>query len=342
MAENKVTFSDIAKYTCFSKTTISRYFNNPESVTLENQAKIETALKELNYKKNKIAKILASGHSECIGIIMPTLFYDDYHSAMLNQLLSTYPDYGYKFMVFTGHGDIQTERKYIQELLAYKVEGLIVLSHTMPSEELAGYSIPVVGIEREDRHIHSVRSGNYPGACLATELLIQNHCEKLFFIGRDLPATIPSHRRMEAFEDTCDRYQVSHKMYLHKAVNSYEENRDIIMKNFLDIEKNYPKEKLGIFVENDTQAHILLNIILRKYGKLPKRFRIIGFDDSPISRESVIPTSTVGQQIDVIAKTALDILVAEIAERKKRRPNPSAELIHQIITPILHNRETTD
>lgn len=48
MAENKVTFSDIAKYTGFSKTTISRYFNNPESVTLENQAKIETALKELS------------------------------------------------------------------------------------------------------------------------------------------------------------------------------------------------------------------------------------------------------------------------------------------------------
>ena len=38
MASKKnVTFSDIAKYTNFSKTTISRYFNNPDSLTLENQ-----------------------------------------------------------------------------------------------------------------------------------------------------------------------------------------------------------------------------------------------------------------------------------------------------------------
>ena len=38
MQEKKnVTFSDIAKYTHFSKTTISRYFNNPDSLTLENQ-----------------------------------------------------------------------------------------------------------------------------------------------------------------------------------------------------------------------------------------------------------------------------------------------------------------
>ena len=32
--KKKVTFNDIAKYTNFSKTTISRYFNNPDSLTL--------------------------------------------------------------------------------------------------------------------------------------------------------------------------------------------------------------------------------------------------------------------------------------------------------------------
>ena len=37
MARKKnVTFNDIAQYTHFSKTTISRYFNNPDSLTPEN------------------------------------------------------------------------------------------------------------------------------------------------------------------------------------------------------------------------------------------------------------------------------------------------------------------
>ena len=35
MKQKKVTFADIAAYTGFSKTTISRYFNNPDSLTLE-------------------------------------------------------------------------------------------------------------------------------------------------------------------------------------------------------------------------------------------------------------------------------------------------------------------
>ena len=32
--------------------------------------------------------------------------------------------------------------KYIQELLAYKIEGMIILSHTISSKELASYGIP--------------------------------------------------------------------------------------------------------------------------------------------------------------------------------------------------------
>ena len=58
MAKKQVTFADIAEYTGFSKTTISRYFNHPNSLTLENQEKIAKALDELGYKKNKLARFL--------------------------------------------------------------------------------------------------------------------------------------------------------------------------------------------------------------------------------------------------------------------------------------------
>ena len=59
---------------------------------------------------------------------------------------------------------------------------------------------------------------------------------------------------------------------------------------------------------NDTHANVLLNILFQRYGKLPETYQIIGFDNSPISREAVIPLSTVGQQISVIANEAMDIL----------------------------------
>ena len=45
--KKKITFNDIAKKTNFSKTTISRYFNNPDSLTEESKKKIENALVEI-------------------------------------------------------------------------------------------------------------------------------------------------------------------------------------------------------------------------------------------------------------------------------------------------------
>ena len=70
MDKKKVTFEDIAKYTNFSKTTISRYFNNPDSLTVENQDIIAQALIDLDYQENKLAKVLANGKSEFVGIIV--------------------------------------------------------------------------------------------------------------------------------------------------------------------------------------------------------------------------------------------------------------------------------
>ena len=49
--KQNVTFADIAKYTNFSKTTISRYFNNPDSLTEKNQKIIADALEKLNYQE---------------------------------------------------------------------------------------------------------------------------------------------------------------------------------------------------------------------------------------------------------------------------------------------------
>ena len=87
MDKKKVTFDDIAKYTNFSKTTISRYFNNPDSLTVKNQDIIAQALIDLNYQENKLAKVLANGKSEFVGIIIPNL-YLHYYAEMLNQILA--------------------------------------------------------------------------------------------------------------------------------------------------------------------------------------------------------------------------------------------------------------
>lgn len=340
MSKKQVTFADIAEYTHFSKTTISRYFNHPDSLTLENQEKISQALDTLGYKKNKLAKVLANGKSEFIGIIIPNL-YLHYYSEMLAQLLSSYGDYHYKFLVFNSEHGVEEEQQYIEELLSYQIEGLIVLSHTLPSKKLASYQIPVIAIEREAEYISSVTTDNYMGALQATTLLIRNKCEILIHVNVNVDETIPSYDRIRAFRETCEEYQVPYDIDLSVSGNSYQEILNEIRRIFVTIEERYPNQKKGIFLANDTYANMFLNLIFQKYGELPSFYEIIGFDNSPIASEAILPISTVGQQIDIIAQTAMELLVRQMEEQKKRAPKPIGKPVHKQIAPVLLRRCTT-
>lgn len=338
--EKNITFSDIAKYTGFSKTTISRYFNNPDSLTLENQQIIADALEKLNYKENKVARILANGKTEFIGVIIPNL-YMHYYSEVLNQILKTYETFGYKFLVFTGDDQETNERKYIQELLSYKIEGMIILSHTIPSRELASYNIPIVTIEREDQYVSSVNTDNYMGGVQATSLLAKIGADVLIHINAEFSSQIPSYGRIKGFTDICKEYKIPHELILTDTGHSYEETSQILKNLIEDIDIRYTGKTKGIFLPNDTFANIVLHHLIRRYGKLPDDYKLIGFDDSPVSREAIVPISTVGQQIDKIAAAAMEILNVQIKESHKRKPALSSEPVHQIIPPVLIHRETT-
>ena len=340
MGKKNITFSDIAKYTGFSKTTISRYFNNPDSLTLENQQIIADALEKLNYKENKVARILANGKTEFIGVIIPNL-YMHYYSEVLNQILKTYETFGYKFLVFTGDDQETNERKYIQELLSYKIEGMIILSHTIPSRELASYNIPIVTIEREDQYVSSVNTDNYMGGVQATSLLAKTGADVLIHINAEFSSQIPSYGRIKGFTDICKEYQIPHELILTDTGHSYEETSQILKNLIDDIDIRYTGKTKGIFLPNDTFANIVLHHLIRRYGKHPDDYKLIDFDDSPVSREAIVPISTVGQQINKIAAAAMEILNVQIKESHKRKPALSSEPVHQIIPPVLIHRETT-
>ena len=340
MKGKKVTFSDIAAYTNFSKTTISRYFNDPDSLTPENQRKIADALVALDYRENKVARILASGQTEFVGLIIPNL-YMHYYAEMLSCILNTYDRYGYKFLVFAGHDRKDVEERYIRELLAYNIEGMIILSPTIPSRELAAFGVPIVTIEREDEFVSSVNTDNYMGGVQATSLLCKSRCDVLIHVNSDLADTVPAKGRVRGFLDICRAQNVPHELILTGLGDGFEQNRRHISQLIDRLEATYPTQNIGIFMPNDTHANVLLNLLIQRFGHLPARYQIVGFDGSPISAQAVIPISTVAQQTEQLAAEAMELLHQQMAERKKRRPAAPAAPVHRIVPPVLIRRETT-
>ena len=339
--KKKVTFDDIAKYTHFSKTTISRYFNHPDSLTLENQQIISDALEKLNYQENKVARILANGKTEFIGVIIPDL-YHHFFSEVLNRILSTYETFGYKFLVFIGNEHEDTERQYIQELLSYQIEGMIIMSHTIPSLELSALPIPIVAIEREDQHISSINTDNYMGGYQAAALLAGHDCDVLIHINSPMDVHIPAYGRIQGFTDFCKEQSLEPLLYLRDFGRAYDSDLPLLSEIIEELDLTYAGRRKGIFISNDTLANTFLNLLFRKYGCLPEDYYLVGFDNSPISRESVLSISTIGQQIDQLAYEAVQLLVEQMNERKKRRPAPLKEPVHKVIPPVMFRRETTE
>lgn len=233
------------------------------------------------------------------------------------------------------------ERRYIEELLAYNIEGMIILSPTISSRELASCHVPVVGIEREDEFISSVNTDNYMGGVQAAGLLRKSGCDILIHVNAKMLDSVPASGRVHGFEDTCRDYHVPYELILTHMGNTFDENKAKVLELIDYMEEKYPAQKKGVFMPNDTHANVLLNALMQKYGKLPDTYQIIGFDNSPISREAVIPISTVGQQVSVIADQAMELLSEQMAERKKRRPAPQREPVHRVIPPVLIRRDTT-
>ncbi len=341
MRKKTVTFGDIAQYTGFSKNTVSRYFNAPDTLTAKNREIIANALTELDYKENKVARILANGNTEFIGVVVPNLSMH-FYSELLDIFMRLYDEYGYKFIVFTGNEQPDIERSYISELLAYKIEGMIILSHTIPSKELASYNVPIVSIEREDKYICSVNTDNFSGGQSAAKLLAESGSEILIHINSTVPPETPAYGRISGFCSYCEENGFEKEIIRVDWSNSFTENKQKLENILIELEQKYAYKRKGIFISNDTNAACLLNIIFKKHGRLPDDYRIVGFDNSSASAEAIIPISTIGQQLDLIAKEAMDLLVTQINEQKKRTPVPTTKPIHKIVPISVIGRETTN
>ena len=294
-----VTYQDIAEYTGFSKATISRYFNDRDSLTLEKQDTISEALKKLDYRQNKVARVLANGKTEMVGILLPDLYHHFYYQ-ILNKILGTYREFGFKFLVFNGD-------------------------------------------HNEDRSIHSITTDNYLGGQMAAELLRKRGCTKLFHINSEVPPgyILPARDRIPGFVDYCEKNVISHQEYYFRYRPDQESLQQQIGAILEKIEACRGGEKAGIFAGNDTYANTILNILLRRGKKIPSEYQIVGFDDSPIALDAVFPISTIGQQAQQMAESAVSLLSEEMRKMRQRRPDPSKEPIHKIIQPVLIERETT-
>lgn len=304
---NKVKISDIASHSGVSLTTVSRYFNKPELLALSTKEKIETAIKELNYSQDNLARILVTGKSNLVGIIFPHLHLS-FYTELLNQVIEHGKTKGYNFIVYTSNSSKESELSLISDMVSYRIKGLILLSHLLSPAEIEQLTIPVISIERTGGNYMQINSDNFAGGKMAGECLIANGCEVFVHINNGYHEDWPSFKRILGFEYAIKSLTYE-RIIEQRFSDAYTKEASFAMEELLArILNKYTNKKIGIFCSNDDIANLVERKCIKNRVSIPQTIELIGYDNSPVSDYAAYPITSIAQNISLMAQIAVDSL----------------------------------
>jgi LacI family transcriptional regulator, kdg operon repressor len=197
--QRRATITDVAREAGTGKTSISRYLNGETSVLSPDlRERIETAIAKLDYRPNQMARGLKRGRNRLIGMLLADLT-NPYSVEVLQGVEAACHALGYMPLICHAANEIDMERRYLQLLTTYRVEGVIVNALGVKEELLQGFTqggIPVVLVDRTVEGIVTDMVGldNPEAVALATRHLIAQGFDELIFVVQ--PVTHVSSRRL--------------------------------------------------------------------------------------------------------------------------------------------------
>ena len=208
MSDKKTDKADIiavAKAARVSASTVSRSFNHPELVNPATRKKIQRAVENLGYIRNRAAQSIHGRRSATVGLVVPTI-----NHAIFSEVIQAFSDAidraGFTLLIASHGYNLDREYDMIRKLLEHRVDGVafIGLEHAEATFNLIDQqAIPALAIWNytEASPIPCVGADNtQAGRLAARHLMSQGHKQ----IGLIFPGTEGNDRahdrRMGALE----------------------------------------------------------------------------------------------------------------------------------------------
>ncbi len=115
---------EFAAVSGISRPTVSKYFNDPDSVRRSTREKIEAALEENDYRPNIYAVNQNRKLTKNIGIVVPYLA-DPFFAEIARNIEQRCIDSGFRPTLFSSHGDPELEVEILDSLRSLKPAGVL-------------------------------------------------------------------------------------------------------------------------------------------------------------------------------------------------------------------------
>lgn len=299
--------ADVARLAGVSQMTVSRVINDTAPVRGATRARVEKAMRELDYQPNVAARTLASGRSRVLGVVAfnSTLFGP---ASTLFGIEEAARAAGYFVSVDSLRTlDAASITAAVERLRAQSVDGVVIMAPTPTATRAlreVREDIPVVAVQGGGGVVPSVTIDQRAGAARATRhLLSLGHKTVVHMSG---PASwIEARERRDAWHRVLQEEGREIPPVLEgdwTARSGYELGRELLDRG----------DVTAVFAANDHIALGLYRAISEVGLSVPDDVSIVGFDDIPEAAYFAPPLTTVHQDFAKVGALSLAGLVAQI------------------------------
>lgn len=291
--------------------TVSRMLNGSGYVSAASQAKIQAAVRELNYTPNELARNLYHKRTGIIAVVVPTITHP-FYAEFVNCAEMEIHRRGFKTMLCNASSGSEEELEYLDMLNRHIVDGVISGTHTMDTEAYHKIKKPIVSLDRylgED--IPLVAVNHVKGGRLAAQALLKSGCKRVLHFRGETSAKGPYHDRHIEFSRVMRENGVEvidYEMAWNRFdVEYYQQAVDDAFSSGLEFD--------GVFGV-DQLAALCMNELLRRGLRIPEDVKLVGYDGTYISRMARIQMTTVVQPIDALAQESVRLILDRMAGKE--------------------------
>ena len=301
-----------------SRPTLSKYFNDPESVRLSTREKIEAALRKHDYRPNIYAVNQNRRQTKNIGLVVPNLT-DPFFAGIARTIEGLIVEAGFNPLLLSSHGGPDQEISNLDSLRAIKPAGVLLAPHGRASlnKQIAAFTreVPTVLFDANLDDIGEAFFGsdNRQSIGLIVDYLCRSGEPPVFFELKT-PINPNAYKRRSAYIAAMER--LGHEPQLVQVDGQGWNFEEIGFREGERILNSGRFSTNTVLCSNDRIAIGLLSAAFENGIKVGRgadaSLRIAGHDDHPFSRFTCPSLTTVSQDYDAISASSVEAILSMI------------------------------
>ena len=328
--------SDVGRLAGVSHQTVSRVINGSPKVRPETRRRVIAAMRELGYRPNSVARALATGRTNTLGVVgFDTTLYGP--ASTLFGIERAAHEAGY-FMIVASLKALNraSVTDAVERLRIQGVDGILVIAPDLEAADALQHApsdVPMVAVEAGPADVIPVVAvDQYAGAVSATQHLLDLGHRNVWHISG--PSDwLESRERVDGWRATLQGAGIEAPPPLPgdwSARAGYDHGRRL----------SAAPQVTAIFAANDQMALGVLRAMNEAGRAIPDEVSVVGFDDIPEAPYFTPPLTTVRQDFIEVGSRSLRLLVRtiEAGDHAPSRSLVEPQLVVRVSTAVAPDR----